>query len=57
LDGNAPLSYLFVRNKDVAGEGADHHTRGRVFSPGKLFRAFGEDLEMNLRLEVGAGGL
>jgi hypothetical protein len=30
--------------KEVAGEGADHHTRGRACSPESFASAFGEDL-------------
>jgi hypothetical protein len=50
-DARAPQTTAFRRFhikyvmwKEVAGEGADHHTRGRACSPESFASAFGEDL-------------
>ena len=45
-----------MRFKDVAGEGASPHTRGRVCSPKRFALTLAEDLCLNIGIDAADNG-
>lgn len=56
LADGIPNSKKGMRFKDVAGEGASPHTRGRVCSPKRFALTLAEDLCLNIGIDAADNG-